>query len=100
MTRGVGAARFAVLSACETARAGGELTDEIVSLPTALLQCGLASVVASLWEVFDKPTAMIMSASYQNWRQEGLSPRAGPAQCSCGRGIAATLSARLGQLHS
>ena len=74
MTQGVGATRFAVLSACETARAGDELTDELISLPTALLQCGLAGVVASLWQVYDRPTTVIMSAFYENWRQEGLSP--------------------------
>lgn len=74
LTRGVGATRLAVLSACETARVGDELTDEMISLPTALLQCGLSGVVASLWQVFDKPTATIMDAFYENWREEGLTP--------------------------
>jgi hypothetical protein len=44
-------ARLAALSACETSRPGTALPDEVVFLPTGLLQAGVASVVASLWVV-------------------------------------------------
>src|SRR6185503_8601078 len=51
--------RLAVLSACETALPGTELPDEVVALPTGLLQAGVAGVVASLWAVPDRSTAML-----------------------------------------
>jgi len=40
--------RLAVLSACETAQPGTELPDEVVALPTGLLQAGVAGIVASV----------------------------------------------------
>jgi hypothetical protein len=43
--------RLAVLSACETSMPGTELPDEVVSLPTGLLQAGVGGVVASQWAV-------------------------------------------------
>lgn len=42
-----------VLSACDTALVGGDLAEQQVGLPTALLAAGAASVVASLWPVSD-----------------------------------------------
>ncbi|GIJ48318.1 hypothetical protein Val02_52040 [Virgisporangium aliadipatigenens] len=43
--------RLAVLSACETFLSGAELPDEMVGLPSALLQAGTAGVIASMWLV-------------------------------------------------
>jgi CHAT domain-containing protein len=40
--------RLAILSVCETGLPGTQLPDEVVSLPTGLLQAGVAGVVASL----------------------------------------------------
>ncbi|MEU6277905.1 CHAT domain-containing protein [Streptomyces populi] len=60
--------RLAVLSACETSVPGGRLPDEVVSLPTGLLQAGAAGVLASLWEVTDVATAMLMTEFYRRWR--------------------------------
>ncbi|MEU9342327.1 CHAT domain-containing protein [Streptomyces sp. NPDC048278] len=60
--------RLAVLSACETSVPGGRLPDEVVSLPTGLLQAGVAGVLASLWEVTDVATAMLMTEFYRRWR--------------------------------
>src|SRR5262249_41937338 len=74
LAHGVGTARVAVLSACETARAGSELTDEMVSLPMALLQCGLASVVGSLWYVLDNAATLTMQVFYERWQQGKLHP--------------------------
>jgi CHAT domain-containing protein/tetratricopeptide (TPR) repeat protein len=70
------AARLAVLSACETAVPGIELLDEIVSLPTGLLQAGVAGVVASLWSVIDQRTMLLMVDFYRRWgaARDALAP--------------------------
>ncbi|MER5470644.1 CHAT domain-containing protein [Streptomyces sp. NPDC002935] len=62
--------RLAVLSACETFVPGTDLPDEVVSLPTGLLQAGAAGVLASLWEVSDVATAMLMTEFYRLWRHQ------------------------------
>jgi CHAT domain-containing protein len=66
--------RLAVLSACETLLPGTELPDEVVSLPTGLLQAGVGGVVASQWAVPDPATALLMFAFYRKWRQEEMAP--------------------------
>jgi CHAT domain-containing protein len=66
--------RLAVLSACETSVPGTELPDEVVALPTGLLQAGVAGIVASMWAVPDPATAMLMTEFYRQWRWEQLSP--------------------------
>jgi CHAT domain-containing protein len=68
--------RLAVLSACETALPGTDLPDEVVALPSGLLQAGVAGVVASQWAVPDRATALLMVAFYQAWRHDGLTPAA------------------------
>ncbi|MFW5735166.1 MAG: CHAT domain-containing protein, partial [Oceanidesulfovibrio sp.] len=67
-------ARLAVLSACETGVPGTELPDEVIGLPTGLLQAGVAGVVGSLWAVNDLSTALLMMRFYQAWRVEGQAP--------------------------
>ncbi len=67
-------ARLAVLSACETGIPGVKVPDEVVSLPTGLVQAGVAGVVASLWAVNDLSTAMLMERFYRLWREDGLPP--------------------------
>ena len=67
-------ARLAVLSACETGIPGTALPDEVISLPTGLLQAGVAGVVGTLWSVNDFSTAMLMVRFYEVWRGEGQSP--------------------------
>jgi CHAT domain-containing protein len=64
--------RLAILSACETGLAGIELADEAISLPTGLLQAGVAGVAASLWSVSDLSTMMLLTRFYDFWRIEGL----------------------------
>jgi hypothetical protein len=66
--------RLAVLSACETGVVGTNLPDEVIGLPSALIQAGTAGVVASLWSVTDQSTALLMAAFYKYWKQEGLTP--------------------------
>jgi hypothetical protein len=66
--------RLVVLSACETAVAGRTLPDEVVSLPTGILQAGAAGVVASQWVVRDVPAAMLVAEFYRLWRRLSLTP--------------------------
>ncbi len=67
-------ARLATLSACETGIMGTNLPDEVVALPTAMLQAGFAGVCGSLWSVADISTAMLMVRFYRLWRVDGLTP--------------------------
>lgn len=67
-------ARLAILSACETDQPGEELPDEVVSLPTGLLQAGLAGVIGTQWAVPGAATAMLMARFYEGWRGDGLEP--------------------------
>jgi CHAT domain-containing protein len=67
--------RLAVLSACETGLPGAENTDEAISLPTGLLQAGVAGIIASLWAVEDKSTMLLMTKFYELWQTKAtLSP--------------------------
>lgn len=75
LATGTGAARLAVLSACETARVEDTLSDEMVSFPTALVQCGFSGVVGSLWAAADRPASMLMRAFYEQWRGKRVTPR-------------------------
>ena len=74
LARGPGATRFAVLSACATARAEDPFSDEAVNFPTALLQCGLSGVVGSLWTSYDKPSAMVADIFYREWQGNQIPP--------------------------
>lgn len=75
--------RLAVLSACETALPGTELPDEVVALPTGLLQAGVAGIVASQWSVPDRATAMLMAEFYRRWRWEHMAPAAALRAAQC-----------------
>lgn len=66
--------RLAVLSACETGIPGTDLPDEVIGLPTGLVQAGAAGVVASLWSVSDLSTMLLMARFYELWKQNGLEP--------------------------
>ena len=66
--------RLAILSACETGMIGIENADEAISLPTGLLQAGVAAVIASLWAVQDDSTMLLLTKFYDLWRKDGLEP--------------------------
>jgi len=66
--------RITVLSACETGIPGTKLPDEIVHLPSALLQAGVAGVVASLWTVNELSTMMLMIRFYEFWQEKQIEP--------------------------
>jgi CHAT domain-containing protein len=65
-----GGIRLAILSACETGLSGTETIDEVISLPTGLLQAGVAGIAASLWSVADLSTMMLLTRFYDLWRKE------------------------------
>jgi CHAT domain-containing protein len=64
--------RLAVLSACETGISGTRLPDEMIGLPTGLVQAGVAGVVASLWSVDEISTALLLVRFYALWRGEAM----------------------------
>jgi CHAT domain-containing protein/tetratricopeptide (TPR) repeat protein len=59
--------RLAILSACETARPGTQLPDEVIGLPAALLQAGAGGVLAAWWPVPDDLALAVMLAFYERW---------------------------------
>jgi CHAT domain-containing protein len=69
-----GGLRLAILSACETGIQGIENADEAISLPTGLLQAGVAAVIASLWSVDDLSTMLLLSRFYDLWRKDSKEP--------------------------
>jgi CHAT domain-containing protein len=69
-----GGLRLAILSACETGMIGLENADEAISLPTGLLQAGVAAVIASLWSVSDLSTMLLLTKFYYLWRTHNLAP--------------------------
>ena len=76
LTEGDRGLRLAILSACETGMIGIENADEAISLPTGLLQAGVAAVIASLWSVSDLSTMLLLTRFYHLWRQDGREPAA------------------------
>lgn len=69
-------ARLVVLSACSTGIIGVDTPDEVVGLPTALLQAGVAGAVASLWPVEDRLAALLSAEFYRRWRGGEANPAA------------------------
>ncbi|MFF8289580.1 CHAT domain-containing protein [Streptomyces sp. NPDC016309] len=59
------AARLAVLSACETARGGGELADEAIHITSAFQLAGYPSAVGTLWPVHDVVAVRVTRLLYQ-----------------------------------
>ena len=72
--------RLCVLSACQTDQPGTELPDEVVSLPTGLLQAGYAGVLATQWPVHGEVAALVVGYFYHVWREEGREPAEALAQ--------------------
>jgi len=70
------AADLVVLSSCRTAL-GKEVRGEgLIGLTRGFMYAGAARVVASLWNVPDKPTAELMKIFYKRMLTEGLGPAA------------------------
>jgi CHAT domain-containing protein/Tfp pilus assembly protein PilF len=69
-------ADLVVLSACRTAL-GKEVRGEgLIGLTRGFMYAGAARVLASLWSVEDKATAVLMGKLYRGMLREGLSPAA------------------------
>ncbi|MGI5239768.1 CHAT domain-containing protein [Dactylosporangium sp. CA-139066] len=66
--------RLAVLSACQTNVSGSATPNEVVGLPSALIELGFAGVIATAWSVDDLATTYLMTAFYQRWCGEGAEP--------------------------
>lgn len=67
-----GGIRLAILSACETGLSGIENADEAISLPTGLLQAGVAGAISSLWSVDDQSTMLLLAKFYDLWRKQNI----------------------------
>jgi CHAT domain-containing protein len=63
--------QLVTLSACETALGKESSGDTMVSLETAFLMAGTATIVASLWGVDDQATGLLMKRFYENLRTNG-----------------------------
>lgn len=59
-------ANLVVLSACNTGLTKVSTGDELVGLSRAFMTAGSANLVASLWEVADDSTALLMGEFYKN----------------------------------
>lgn len=67
--------RLVVLSACQTGLTDfRRLPDEVIGLPTGFMQAGAPGVVASLWPVDDRSTALLMERFYRNMIEDSMEP--------------------------
>jgi hypothetical protein len=69
-----GRRRLAVLSACQTNLTGSAMPNEVLGLPSALVQIGFAGVIATAWTVDDLATTYLMTVFYQRWCRDGDEP--------------------------
>jgi CHAT domain-containing protein len=69
-------AELTVLSACQTALGKDIKGEGLVGLTHAFMSAGSKSVVASLWKVDDRATAVLMADFYHSMLQQGMSPAA------------------------
>lgn len=65
------AARLAVMSACETARGGGQLADESIHITSAFQLAGYANAVGTLWPVHDAVAVRVTRLLYRELCAEG-----------------------------
>ncbi|WP_437049931.1 CHAT domain-containing protein [Streptomyces sp. enrichment culture] len=64
-------ARLAVMSACETARGGGELADEAIHITSAFQLAGYPNAVGTLWPVHDVVAVRVTRLLYGELRTRG-----------------------------
>ena len=69
-------AELTVLSACETALGKDVKGEGLIGLTRAFMYAGSRSVVASLWKVDDRATAVLMADFYKSMLQDGMPPAA------------------------
>ncbi|HZN74175.1 MAG TPA: CHAT domain-containing protein [Micromonosporaceae bacterium] len=66
--------RLAVLSACRTNLTDSTMPNEVVGIPSVLIQVGFAGVIATAWAVDDLATTYLMTAFYQQWCRDETEP--------------------------
>jgi CHAT domain-containing protein len=66
-------ANLVTLSACETGLGRVVGGDDLVGLALAFMYAGAPSILASLWDVDDGSTAILMSKFYHNWIKNNMS---------------------------
>ena len=66
-------ANLVVLSACETALSKICSGDDLVGLSRGFIYAGTPSLLATLWEVDDQSTAILVKKFYENWQKKGMS---------------------------
>jgi len=64
--------QLVVLSACETQLGQLSTGDEVVGMTRAFMFAGTPSVLASLWQVDDETTQVLMTSFYKHWREDGM----------------------------
>jgi len=69
-------AEVVVLSACDTALGKDVKGEGLVGLTHGFMAAGARSVVASLWKVDDRATAVLMANFYKAMLEDGLTPAA------------------------
>jgi CHAT domain-containing protein len=69
-------AELAVLSACQTALGKDVSGEGLVGLTHSFMSAGSKSVVASLWKVDDRATAVLMGEFYDAMLKRGMTPAA------------------------
>ncbi|MCX5814314.1 MAG: CHAT domain-containing protein, partial [Proteobacteria bacterium] len=69
-------ANLVTLSACETALAKVTGGDDLVGLSRGFIYAGTPSLLATLWEVDDQSTSIIMESFYKNWLKGMSKPEA------------------------
>lgn len=69
-------ANLVTLSACETALAKVQGGDDLVGLSRGFIYAGTPSLLATLWEVDDQSTALLMESFYKNWLKGMTKPEA------------------------
>lgn len=69
-------AELTVLSACQTALGKDTKGEGLVGLTHGFMSAGSKSVVASLWKVDDRATAILMADFYEAMLKQGMSPAA------------------------
>jgi hypothetical protein len=67
-------ARLCVLSACDSAIAGGFVPDQVLSLPAGFLLAGAEGVVGTLWPVGDYHARVLLGEFYKLWQEQGIEP--------------------------
>ncbi|HSE25315.1 MAG TPA: CHAT domain-containing protein [Pyrinomonadaceae bacterium] len=67
-------AELTVLSACQTALGKDIKGEGLVGLTHSFMSAGSKSVIASLWKVDDRATAMLMADLYESMLQKGMTP--------------------------